>query len=856
MASWRRSWLGAVFIAVIAQGGAAASGLPVSSRHPRLLLTAAITSRLMARKNAGDPAWKALGARADTLAAYAIFPYKYATHGEEPDNTIFYDYQGAGWFEAAMPLALAYRMTGKASYLHQLLALADEMIRAQSDPANNPPKGRPPLEIDDYYPTRYLGYVIGIIFDWCYADLGALRKAKMIALMNAYFDDMRANAYQANSNADGNYFGGHLICAAAMGYASYGDNPRAQEMIDYARIRFDGTPGKVAPSNVPDSYFSQVFQGGYKPVVALDYNGPNITGAPFASGFDFQGWAYGTGDFTRIIDYLLMVKSATGEDLVASHLAWFAKMLTAENEALLPNHFEIDPSGDWGGYQGAVIPRELPARLAYVLAGTSSGPVAQHFATAEIADSTYPDVTVWPLAEWMNFFFGDPARPSAASVLPPYYSAFAPAYPKAGANNGAVPYFIMRSDWSAGTVWAAVRMGAEFYDDHQHYDAGTMTIKRGNDYLLVDASNWKGPAGSNGILGDSTEALGAASKNTLYFNDFGDYMYSDENYVGGQGAWGIDRVVADEQNSNYTYVRSDLSTAYNRAGDPTDEVNRKLAFFYRSFLYLPGSGIFVIYDQVRAKPSSNPRGPYLKHLRWHLPNRPAVSGHIVTVNQGSSRLYLDVLKPPDAQIKIVDESSNPDPCEDAGPRCVPYGEDAGTFRVEVREPSNPLFIPFMTVLQPAARSTPAATAVNIATGDSRMIGAMIVQSSAKADIVLFNNQSGQVPAPIVSTQYAFAGPAAAYHTLAGMIPGARYKITYSGGAVQVAKNASGNAVASPAGVLRFRLIGLMATPMLTKTLALRSAATHSATIHPTAMPTYTPPPAPGAGENGSSRQNS
>jgi len=72
-----------------------------------------------------------------------------------------------------------------------------------------------------------------------------------------------------------------------------------------------------------------------------------------------------------------MVRSATGEDLLTGHLSWFAKILIAEKEALMPNRFEIDPNGDWGGFQGAVIPRELPARLAYVLAGTASGPAAR-----------------------------------------------------------------------------------------------------------------------------------------------------------------------------------------------------------------------------------------------------------------------------------------------------------------------------------------------------------------------------------------------------------------------------------------------------------------------------------------------
>jgi len=70
-----------------------ASSLPVISTHPRLLLTPTITDRLIAKRNANDPAWLALKARADLLATYSIFPYKYATRSQEPDNTIFYDYR-------------------------------------------------------------------------------------------------------------------------------------------------------------------------------------------------------------------------------------------------------------------------------------------------------------------------------------------------------------------------------------------------------------------------------------------------------------------------------------------------------------------------------------------------------------------------------------------------------------------------------------------------------------------------------------------------------------------------------------------------------------------------------------------
>src|SRR5262249_12009939 len=144
----------------------------------------------------------------------------------------------------------------------------------------------------------------------------------------------------------------------------------------------------------------------------------DVNGAPFKGGFEFQGWAYGTGTYTRIIDYLLAVKSATGEDLFAPHLSWFSQILRAEKHSLLPNRFEIDPIGDWGGDYGPVVMPSLPVRLAYVLAGTTDGPGAQHFAAVELAaTSPYPDFpdeiyqAVFHPDVWEEFFFADATRP-------------------------------------------------------------------------------------------------------------------------------------------------------------------------------------------------------------------------------------------------------------------------------------------------------------------------------------------------------------------------------------------------------------------------------------------------------------
>lgn len=784
-------------------GGGSGGG---SATHPRLLLDGGTKSRLQLKKDVGDPSWLALKARADALATYSVLPYTFATSSQAGANTIYYTYQGEGWLEAALPLGFAYQMTGDKKYSEKLVELAQEMIRAQSDPANQPPNGLPPIALDSYYASRTVATTAAFIFDYCYDQLGRSLVNQMVGLMNQYFDDVRINGYQAqnySNAADGNYFGGHLYGVAAMGYASAGDNPRAQEMIEWARVRFDGTRGPtLSQADIPDAWRSQVFEGGLRPAVALDFNGPAITGNPFRSGFDFQGWSYGSEEFSRMIDYMLIVKTATGEDLIAARSNWFSQILRAEKHALFPNRFLIDPTGDWGGFQGALISRGLPTRLAFVLAGTPDGPGAQHFVQTEIGTSTIAGAQVFPAEEWVEFYFGDSTRPSIELPLPPYYTGFTPNYPQGatspGGTNGAMPYFIMRSDWSAEATWASIYMGSQWWDDHQHYAAGHLVVARGGDYLLVSAADWKTARdavgnplhGGSGVLGDSLEANQCSLANTLFFDDFGDFQSTEDLANGGQYAVGIDQVVADELSQDYGYVRSDLSTAYNRAGDPADTPNRKLTFFYRNFVHLRSANVFVVYDQVRAEPSINPMGAYRKHIRWHMPELPVITGRMARMDHGQSRLFLDAVLPDNATMTIVDDLTNP-------------GEAvAGTWRIEVSDPVNPLFVPFLAVLQPGSDTSVAPTDTLITTTDGKMVGVEILQSGGARNVVLFNNQPGQVPEPITFTSYNIAAGTVT-HTLVGLVPGALYSVVQAGGVVTVALDPAGDRTSSAAGVLRF-----------------------------------------------------
>jgi hypothetical protein len=371
----------------------------------------------------------------------------------------------------------------------------------------------------------------------------------------------------------------------------------------------------------------------------------------------------------------------------------------------------------------------------------------------------------------------------------------------------------MRSDWSETATWASIVMGSQWWDDHQHYTAGHLIMARGSDYLLVSAADWKTELdvngspiyGRSGVLGGSLEALQASLTNTLYFDDFGDNQRLDDRGSGGQSSVGIDEVIADESTLDFSYVRSDLSSAYNRYADPVETPNRRLEFFYRNFLYLRAANVFVVYDQVKAKTSNNPRGPYKKQVRWHLPEVPTITGKMVQLDHGQSRLFIDTVLPVNAVLNSVNEWTNPDPCDGSVPGCLPFGANAGTFRVEVSDPANPLSVPFLTVLQPGSNTSTAPVDTQVASLDGKMSGVVIAQTGGVRSIALFNNQAGQVPTPIASTSYTFPGSGLVSHTLIGLVPNAAYSVVLTAGVVNINQDAAGDRTASSSGVLRFTL---------------------------------------------------
>jgi len=158
-------------------------------------------------------------------------------------------------------------------------------------------------------------------------------------------------------------------------------------------------------------------------------------------------------------------------------------------------------------------------------------------------------------------------------------------------------YFIMRSDWGPSATWASAQMDSQWWDDHQHYHAGHIVPCEGDDYLLVGAGDWKGDAGGPGVLGNSLEALQSALANTLYFDDFGEHQREDDRGNGGQSSVGIDQIIADELNQDFSYVRSDLSSAYNRYGRAGAGAQPPARVLLSQLCLSSRANVFVVFDR-------------------------------------------------------------------------------------------------------------------------------------------------------------------------------------------------------------------------------------------------------------------
>ncbi len=844
---------------------------PVIGSHPRIFLNAATKTALLAKKISGDQAWLELKADADHYLPGTVIPWNESTASSNDyygSNDIFYSYCGSSWEEAAITLAMAHQMTKGTQtgskpdiYSDKLMQLADTIIQAYATYPPGPNGGaNEGINIFQYnvsFATRHVGKTIAVIYDWCYDELGDSRKTKLRNVMTDWFTYMSEVPYRVNQQQvepTGNYFMGHVMCAAYTGYAIGSDDTQAsRKMIAFARQRILGTAGLGTLASYLEpitnngsgesayNYFMQSVTGGLPSGASQAYQLPNntesynpdyinnlntYTGTPQQDGIPAQGWTYGGETCNTLIDYCFLVKSATGESITTTYpvlKSFFIKTAESLVHSYTPNRFQYDNSNDNGSFLGCVVAYALPLRLAALLNNTLEGQHIQYFYNninpVNLLESPTSTITSsnkgYPELAWEKLLYKNNRTATQYTYNPYYPVPSTNVYNSVPINDG-LHKFYMRKDWGPTATWCTLDLGAAVYDQHNHNNAGHFKIIRGDshdgdDHLLVGANEVGngGSFGNNGIEGSTNYSYGSSFSNILYLDDGNDYdpAYPDHFHTtGGQTSGGYDEPTHEEQNNTFSYFRADLTSAYYVSYSAPIITERSIRYYYRSFLYLRNSDIFVVYDKFLVKASNNPSVPYTKHLRWHFMENPTISanGSNITATMDNSKLYVHTVLPATVSINKVNESNNPDNI---------FGDpgyfNTYTWRAEVSASGNPLKQDIVTVLQPGGLSSTEMATTAITTTQNNMEGS-IVKVNGNTELVLFNNSTDKYPIPIASATYAFTQPtgsSSTRHTLCGLEPNGFYKVSYAGSIVTVAQQSLStlaNVKASPSGVLSFQ----------------------------------------------------
>lgn len=587
-------------------------------------------ARLKAKAAAKDADWLTVKQRADQLATYRVAPFSVSGCTA---TSICYEWQGGGWYESALFLGLAYQVTADAKYATKVR----ELMAVMAEPAKS--GNLLPISTDDGYPSRSIASAVAWGYAWTGDTWPAQLKTDVFDSLNKWNDWVKANAASNDgpcctpgSVAISNYFGGHLLGLGMAGLATRGANPRGQEIADYWRDKF----------NLVDQEFTSGVNRG---------------------GFPVEGYVYGINHFLRLIMYAHAVKTATGEDLMFKYSPLLVRNLFYN---LKPNRWQWTDEADYSGDTTGLMDKTILSMLT-----TVSPPPWNNYAAFMLTNfaATAHEFPVQPI---FRLIFGD------RSVTPTDYR---PAMPLVFNSPGDWHTYV-RTDWTDTAVWTSFNACSCHLGGHAMRAAGHIAMQRGNDYLLINAGQWKGTDGVAGM----PQAFDLRSKetNTLWYNN-----PWDANYDGGQGWWGSQTgsVLDYKEDPAYVYNRADLTSAYTHI--PTGLVS-----FKRSFVDLR-TGTVLVFDRVTAGDPT-----HLKKLVWHVnPHGPrTLSGNRFSTTIGSSKLTIQTLLPANPQLSI-----QPTPFKDG--ETSPH-----TYRLELSGANNSTEWTVVTVLQATASTVTPPTA--------------------------------------------------------------------------------------------------------------------------------------------------
>ncbi|MFH1176040.1 MAG: DNRLRE domain-containing protein [Acidobacteriota bacterium] len=756
--------------------------LRISADHPRIYLTPEKLVALRARATASNPRWLQLAAEAD---------------------------DAGGEMQAK---ALVSVLTGQTSYCDQALAAA---LALTTDPND--------------YSTRTGN--IALVYDWCHAQLSEAQKSAFLAYFNAWAD------VQPKGNDTpgwGNYWPRWGFSYALAGMAAYGEAPRAQEWLDEFRHR------RYRDIDLP--LLDRIAAGGGWPEgMIYDWiaNWPRVKA--------IEAWRTATGEdlfastpwFRERLGYVLLHRwPGVAEQWGAAYHPYVSTGDTERNRGSIANYERIQALILVERFASDPLARQLQAYLATGLTAASMDFLAHE----ELL--------------WFN-----PDQPEEAPALLTHHAAgTGTVFIRSGWPSGA-------ADTDPAATFITFQCGDHF-TYHQHYDQNSFTLRKGAD-LLIDSGVYSGDGRSNHdvnyyvrtiahntlVVYNPGEGFSSARPDAAA-NDGGQrppypatrspqslayFQQHGAHYETGE----ILRFVDDPR---FVWALGDAtraynSPAYNQAMDSSLAGNvAKVSRFQRELVYLrpparpggePGADYLVLLDRVAVTHASF-SGANTK-LLFHTLVEPTVNGvasavsagetlHLgadaAAITVGPAKLFMKVLLPAARNLRKVGGQGGKDfwvfgtlydwhwdPAEPQ-PRPVNDFEEGpyGGWRLELEPADDELEHTFLTVLSPAAASTPAMRPVTLVQGEG--IVGVHVSDPDQNRVVLFSAVSDGSP-PAGNLSYELVPTARTLHLLLDLVPGARYDLSAdhraSAQRLTLIAGSGGALQASDQGVLAFEL---------------------------------------------------
>lgn len=219
--------------------------------------------------------------------------------------------------------------------------------------------------------------------------------------------------------------------------------------------------------------------------------------------------------------------------------------------------------------------------------------------------------------------------------------------PDGGGNH---PYGYSRTSWTdpdASSIF--VQMGKAPLGGHEHFDAGSFTIAKGDRYLVIPpsgrgyGSGWRIPD-YDGALTPGIDVNYTIAKNSMLFGLEG-------SVAGGKSTGSIDRL---QSHSEFFYTANDLTSNYKYDLNPTDINfnNEHCKSFTREFIFLKKLETSIIFDRTESESSQDETKTNLVHTQ----NQPILTGtDKYTVTNGNYEAVINVMLPSNKTIDIIDE---------------------------------------------------------------------------------------------------------------------------------------------------------------------------------------------------------